>query len=264
MDRMRKAIFVHLSDIHFTQSSGSVHDIDQGVRREVLRDVTALTRRLGAAAGVLITGDIGFSGKKTEYQQAADWLRQVCQAVGCEEQHVSVVPGNHDIDRSISGGVITKLLHERIRSLKGPAIDSALRTYFSDAQSAGALLAPLAEYNVFAQPYGCDISAEEPFWQRELRLACGTTIRLRGLCSAFVSNEADGRGNMILGTAYATVPREDGVLHLTLCHHPPEWLSDQDPIEDLLKSRVHIQLFGHKHAQRARKRGHASHAPSRR
>jgi hypothetical protein len=37
---------------------------------------------------------------------------------------------------------------------------------------------------------------------------------------------------------------------LTLCHHSPEWLRDQDHVEDHLKSKVHIQLFGHKHAQR--------------
>lgn len=247
---MEKIVLVHLSDIHFTGSSGSVHDVDQNVRDELLRDVTALTKQLGSATGVLVTGDIAFSGKKDEYQHAAVWLREVCDAVGCEEQHVSVVPGNHDVDRKLAGGVITKMLHQSIRGLDGPAIDSKLREFFSDAQSASALLAPLAEYNVFAQPYGCAVSATEPYWQRDLRLSCGTTIRMRGLCSAYVSNTEDDKGKMILGTAYAGVQRENGVLHLTLCHHPPEWLRDQDPVDDHLKSKVHIQLFGHKHAQR--------------
>ncbi len=247
---MEKLILIHLSDIHFTGSSGNVHDVDQNVRDELLRDVTELTKRLGSATGVLVTGDIAFSGKKEEYQHAAEWLRKVCDAVGCEEQHVSVVPGNHDVNRKLANGMFTKMLHQSIRVLAGPAIDLKLREYFSDVQSANALLAPLAEYNVFAQPYGCEISAKAPYWQRDLRLSCGTTIRMRGLCSAYVSNAEDEKGKMILGTAYAGVQRENGVLHLTLCHHPPEWLLDQDPVEDHLKSMVHIQLFGHKHAQR--------------
>lgn len=247
---MEKLVLVHLSDIHFTDSSGNVHDVDQNVRDELLRDVSEVTRRLGAATGVLVTGDIAFSGKKEEYQHAAGWLRKVCDAVGCEEQHVYVVPGNHDVDRKLAGGVITKMLHQSIRGLDGPAIDSKLREYFSDGQSAGALLAPLAEYNVFAQPYGCEISAKAPYWQRDLHLSCSTIVRMRGLCSAYVSNAEDDKGKMILGTAYAGVQRENGVLHMTLCHHPPEWLRDQDPVEDHLKSKVHIQLFGHKHAQR--------------
>lgn len=247
---MEKLVLVHLSDIHFTDSSGNVHDVDQNVRDELLRDVAGMTKQLGAATGVLVTGDIAFSGKKEEYQHAADWLQKVCDAVGCEEQNVSVVPGNHDVDRRFAGDLITKMLHQSIRGLDGPAIDSKLREFFSNSQSANALLAPLAEYNAFAQRYGCSVSAKEPYWQRDLVLACGTIIRLRGLCSAYVSNAEDDKGKMILGTAYAGVPRDNGVLHVTLCHHPPEWLRDQDPVEDHLKSKVHIQLFGHKHAQR--------------
>jgi predicted phosphodiesterase len=247
---MEQVVLVHLSDIHFTDSSGSVHDVDVNVRDELLRDVAALTKQIGSATGVLVTGDIAFSGKKEEYQHPADWLRNVCDAVGCEEQNVSVVPGNHDVDRSLAGDLITKMLHQGIRGLDGPAIDSKLREFFSNAQSANALLAPLAEYNAFAQRFGCSVSAKEPYWQRDLVLSCGTTIRLRGLCSAYVSNAEDEKGKMILGTAYAGVPRENGVLHMTLCHHPPEWLLDQDSVEDHLKSKVHIQLFGHKHAQR--------------
>ena len=247
---MEKLVLVHLSDIHFTSSSGNLHDVDQNVRDELLRDVEALTMQLGSATSVLVTGDIAFSGRKEEYQHAAEWLRKVCDAVGCEEQKVAVVPGNHDVDRRLAGDLITKLLHQNIRGLDGPAIDSKLREFFSSAGSANALLAPLAEYNLFAQRYGCEVSAKEPYWQRDLVLSCGTTIRLRGLCSAYVSNAEDDKGKMILGTAYAAVQRDDSVLHLTLCHHPPEWLRDQDPVEDHLKSKVHIQLFGHKHAQR--------------
>lgn len=247
---MEKLVLVHLSDIHFTGSSGSVHDVDQNVRDELLRDVAALTKQLGSATGVLVTGDIAFSGRKEEYQHAAAWLRIVCDAVGCEEQNVAVVPGNHDVDRRLAGDLITKMLHQSIRELDGPAIDSKLREFFSNAGSANALLAPLAEYNVFAQRYGCAVSAKEPYWQRNLVLSCGTTIRMRGLCSAYVSNSEDDKGKIILGTAYAGVQRDNGVLHMTLCHHPPEWLRDQDPVEDHLKAKVHIQLFGHKHAQR--------------
>ena len=247
---MEKLVLIHLSDIHFTGSSGNIHDVDQNVRDELLRDVATLTPQLGSVTGVLVTGDIAFSGKKEEYQHAAEWLRKVCDAVGCEEQQVSVVPGNHDVDRRLAGGVITKMLHQSIRGLDGPAIDSKIREIFSDDQSASALLAPLAEFNVFAQRYGCEVSAKEPYWQRDHVLSCGTTIRMRGLCSAFVSSAEDEKGRLILGTAYAGVQRDNSVLHLTLCHHPPEWLRDQDPVEDYLNSRVHVQLFGHKHAQR--------------
>jgi hypothetical protein len=111
-------------------------------------------------------------------------------------------------------------------------------------------LNPLGDYNKFAGRFGCSISAEKHYWERDISLACGTPVRLRGLTSALVSNEEDRRTRIVLGAAQATVERAPGVLHMTLCHHPPDWLRDHDAVEDHLKSKVHIQLFGHKHSQR--------------
>lgn len=248
---MDKLVLVHLSDIHFTGSSGvSVHDLDADVRNELLRDAGALTEELGDATGVLVTGDVAFSGQRAEYDRAASWLIEFCRAIGCPDESVWLVPGNHDVDRKIANSKITRTFHERLRSKPAHAVDTELREILSDAQSASALLAPLAEYNAFAARFQCSISAEKPYWERDLVLPCGTIVRLRGLCSAFVSNQHDAKSNLVLGTAQVSIKRTDGVEHLTLCHHPPDWLHDQDAVVNHLESKVRIQLFGHKHAQR--------------
>lgn len=243
--------FVHLSDIHFNASSGTtVHDLDADVRNELLRDATALSATIGSPAGVLVTGDVAFSGQREEYERAASWLLEFCRAVGCPEENVWVVPGNHDVDRQLTRSKITRTLHETIRAKAEASIDSELREILADPQSAAALLAPLTEYNTFAARFQCALSSERPFWERDLKLPCDTIIRLRGLCSVLVSNADDEKGNIILGTAQASVPRSDGVHYLTLCHHPPDWLRDQDSVVNHLESKVRIQLFGHKHSQR--------------
>lgn len=248
---MDKLVLVHLSDIHFTRLSGaSVHDLDADVRNELLRDAGALTKELGGATGVLVTGDIAYSGQCAEYDRAASWLLDFCRAIECPDESVWVVPGNHDVDRKIANSKVTKTFHESIRSKPAYAIDTELREILSDAQSASAFLAPLAEYNVFAARFQCSISAEKPYWERDLVLPCGTIVRLRGLCSAFVSNQHDAKCNLVLGTAQVNIQRADGIEHLTLCHHPPDWLHDQDAVVTQLESKVRIQLFGHKHAQR--------------
>jgi predicted phosphodiesterase len=248
---MEKLILLHLSDIHFTGSSGTtIHDLDADVRNELLRDAAKLTKELSGVTGVLVTGDIAFSGQEEEYKRAASWLKELCGEVGCAEESVWVVPGNHDVDRKLANDLITKMLHDSIRTKDEAEIDSQLRGFSTNSQSASALLAPLTEYNRFASRFQCSISAEKPFWERDLVLACGTVIRLRGLCSALVSNMHDAKGNIVLGTAQASVPRMDGVEYLTLCHHPPDWLRDQDAVVNHLESKVRIQLFGHKHSQR--------------
>ena len=55
--------------------------------------------RLGQIDLVLIAGDIAFSGKRTEYEEAARWLEQVTSLCGCKRTNVLMVPGNHDVDR---------------------------------------------------------------------------------------------------------------------------------------------------------------------
>jgi predicted phosphodiesterase len=246
-----KLVLVHLSDIHFAGWSGtSVHDLDAEVRNELLRDAAVVTKELGGATGVLVTGDIAFSGQRTEYDRAASWLLEFCRAIGCPDESVWVVPGNHDVDRKIASSKVTKTLHESIRAKQGPALDKELREILTDENSANALLAPLAEYNTFAARFQCSISAAKPFWERNLELPCGTIIRLRGLCSALVSNEHDAKNNIVLGQAQVSVHRVVGVEYLTLCHHPPDWLQDQDTVISHLESKVRMQMFGHKHSQR--------------
>lgn len=247
---MEKLVLVHLSDIHFTRASGvSVHDLDKNVRNELVLDSTKVAKEIGPITGVLVTGDIAFAGSEAEYEHATNWLRDFCRAIGCPEESVWVVPGNHDVVRDKTKRKLTRMLHQGIRK-DGSDVDKELREIFSDAQSAAALLEPLADYNKFAGRFGCSFSAERHYWERELTLACGTPVRLRGLTSALVSNEEDRRTGIVLGAAQATVERAPGVLHVTLCHHPPDWLRDHDAVEDHLKSKVHIQLFGHKHSQR--------------
>lgn len=247
---MEKLVFVHLSDIHFTRSSGvSVHDLDKNVRNELTLDASEVAKRIGPVTGVLITGDIAFSGAETEFEQATIWLREFCRAIGCHEESVWVVPGNHDVVRNKTMRMLTRKLHQSV-TMENADVDRELRDIFSDAQSAEVLLEPLADYNRFAGRFGCSISAEKHFWERDLKLACGTQVRLRGLTSVLVSNELDRRTSLVLGAAQAAIERAPGVLNMTLCHHPPDWLRDHDTVEDHLKSKVHIQLFGHKHSQR--------------
>jgi predicted phosphodiesterase len=247
---MDKLVFVHLSDIHFTRTSGvSVHDLDKNVRNELVLDATKVAKDIGPVTGVLITGDIAFSGSEAEFEHATNWLRDFCRAIDCHEESVWVVPGNHDVVRDKTKRKLTRMLHQGVRK-EDSDVDKELREIFSDAQSAAALLEPLADYNKFAGRFGCSISAEKHYWERDISLACGTPLRLRGLTSALVSNEEDQRTRIVLGAAQATVERAPGVLHMTLCHHPPDWLRDHDAVEDHLKSKVHIQLFGHKHSQR--------------
>ena len=94
--------YIHLSDIHFGQETGSRVYIHDDVKECLIADAAALKVAAGIEKmdGAIVTGDIAFSGKKSEYDSAARWLDRLTQAIGCEKTDVIVVPGNHDIDLS--------------------------------------------------------------------------------------------------------------------------------------------------------------------
>jgi hypothetical protein len=71
-------VFLHLSDIHFSKRSSTSYDPDLDLRRELVADAVRMKEKIKACSGILVSGDVAFSGKAEEYSKARDWLREVC------------------------------------------------------------------------------------------------------------------------------------------------------------------------------------------
>ena len=71
-------IFLHLSDIHFSKRSSSAYDPDLDLRKELVADAVHMMEKLKICSGILVSGDIAFSGKPDEYAKAKDWLGELC------------------------------------------------------------------------------------------------------------------------------------------------------------------------------------------
>lgn len=252
-----RTVLLHLSDIHFHQWSGGTHDLDTDLRNELERDVREMRKKFVRIHGILVTGDIAFSGQQKEYEIALDWLKRMCDIVSCLPENVWTAPGNHDVDRAvITQSELLRMTHSQLRSKAPDQLDEALqRLLVKDVLAGPLLFSPLKEYVEFASKFGCQVDHSAPYWQHDLKLNDGSTLRLRGLTSTLVSSDLDNNAQckLVLGNAQCTLLREDGVTHMTLCHHPPQWLLDQDAVESALNTRAHIQLFGHKHYQRVEK-----------
>src|SRR5581483_7637926 len=93
-----KHSFVHVSDIHFGQEKNGSVVIHDDVRNGLVLDVATLVKKRGRASRVLVTGDIAYSGTRTQYETAASWLEELTKAAGCAPQELSCIPGNHDCD----------------------------------------------------------------------------------------------------------------------------------------------------------------------
>lgn len=249
---MKSLVFIHLSDIHFHSRSDSSFDLDRELRHELARDAKELTKHHDPVAGVLVCGDIAHSGQQNEYDIAAKSLKELCSTINCRDESVFLVPGNHDVDRGIirRSAILTE--HRNGLRLAKENAAEKLQTLLQDSLAEEIFYKPLQAYNLFASRYGCQVSAKKPFWDKDLPLNDGSTLRLRGLTSVLASDGNDNReaGKLVLGSFQTQCLREDGVAWLTLCHHPPDWLFDQDDVEDALGAQTQVQLFGHKHKQR--------------
>jgi len=250
-------LLVHIADIHFRAPNCNNPDTDpdRPIRTRMLQDVRKRLQRLGPAAALLVGGDVAFKGDPQEYEAASAWLAEFAEACGCSLQRVFVVPGNHDIDRRIiTASPSTRNAQEAILQSDTSMREHQLRIQFGDENSGRALVQPLTAFNEFAKVFDCQVYPPERLhWKQELPLEQGVQLRIHGLTSTLLSGmngNDDSRGSLYLSPLQTVLDPVEDVVNLVLCHHPPEWCLDCDEIEDAVRGRAAIHLFGHKHHAR--------------
>jgi metallophosphoesterase superfamily enzyme len=122
--------FVHLSDIHFVggHSGESTFDLDQFIRKALLFDAERMKSKLNKITGILVTGDIAFAGKASEFQTAINWLGELSKVLEVDAECVWCVPGNHDVDQSVHKEIpAIPVLHDHLR--KSAHLDKDMRAF---------------------------------------------------------------------------------------------------------------------------------------
>jgi len=246
--------FLHISDIHFRKYASDkkqLLDLDANIQNEVELDLRSFCKANGPVNAILICGDIAFSGQSGEYESADDWLKKISKIVGCEQESILTVPGNHDVDRNQIRGILSNT-HNQFKLLKKrKQIDPLLFKVLETNSDSEFLLKPFDNYNKFATKYGSIPSKGNVlYWEKDFDIG-NFKIRIRGVNSALISNEDDDEHNskLFLGSHQTNITREPNVINIFMCHHPPQWLYDQDEMEIEVLARSSIQLYGHKHKE---------------
>src|SRR4051812_2483712 len=95
-------VLLQLSDLHFGADRTVLHGVD---REAVLRSLVESLGTLEAdwkPSIVVGTGDIGWAGKRSDYQAAMGWFESVSAALSLPPSSFLFVPGNHDGDRALA------------------------------------------------------------------------------------------------------------------------------------------------------------------
>lgn len=246
-------VFVHLSDIHFRyKRSGVTYDLDTSVRNALEHDVGYWARNFDRIDGVLVSGDIAFGGKPEEYTIAKQWLGKLAGLAKCPVHNVFTIPGNHDIDRDVFKD--NDYIYGWHKDILGSAeeVDDKLGSYMKNELKVKPLFASMKAYQNFAKENGCFTTPQEPYWERDFALSGSVKVRIRGINSAILCSDRDtniASNQLVVGEWQASHAREDGVICVSMCHHPPRWLIDQKTFDlcMLAPDAVPLQLFGHEH-----------------
>lgn len=244
------AVFVHVSDIHFGQERGGKKVVHDDVKARVIDDAAQMVAEVGGkAAGILVTGDIAYAGKRNEYQDAGTWLDQLAEAICCKKTDVYVVPGNHDIDLALVSPGVQHLLSS---ALDGG--EEALDAIIGNEIDRESIYKRFSEYRPFAEGYDCPLDNEGSLKSKPpIELAPGRSIRFVGFNSALVcSRRKDEEGKLLLGARQRVLPVQRGEELVVLAHHPLHWLQDSEQALRYLRNRARVFISGHEHKPRVR------------
>ncbi|MCP5102717.1 MAG: hypothetical protein GY950_05040, partial [bacterium] len=92
-----KAIFLHLSDLHF----GDENETAAAIRTHVLDSLIDTVENIDEQwkpQCIVISGDIAWKGGKEDYQAAEKWLSSLIAALNLSPGDIILCPGNHDIN----------------------------------------------------------------------------------------------------------------------------------------------------------------------
>lgn len=250
-------LLLHISDIHFREPDcvNPELDPDRPYRTRMIQDVRQRVQVIGPVGAMLIGGDVAFKGHPAEYEVAKAWIHDLADACGCHLERIFVIPGNHDVDRgAITRSAAVRNAQAAIITAQPNRREREFRTQFMDFETGRALLKPLEAYNEFAKYFSCQIYAPDHlYWKQDLPLEDGVQLRVYGLTSVLLSGAGgrdDTRESLYLSPLQTGLDPVDDVVNLVMCHHPPDWFSDQDDVDEKIANRAMIHLFGHKHRQR--------------
>ena len=254
--------WLHLSDLHLKESIASP---DRDRFAQMLGSIADTRYREMINPDVIFfTGDIAFSALPKQYEQATGYFDRILDACGLtgRRDRLLIVPGNHDVDRS----QIPKGLHKRwAKGLvdddeNNPTPYGAIEEFFRFETERTVFVVPkFANFAKFIEGY----SPASLIGVGSGRFHYVTTIEKEkqrivviGLNSAWLSNEDNEQGRLLLGEAQVCDALEeaedkypDARLRIALMHHPLYWLAEKDihRTQPRLAKRCDLLLRGHLH-----------------
>ena len=245
---MRTVRWLHISDLHMREAEDAPQ---QTVLATMLEDISR-RRATGAQVDfVVATGDLAFSGKRSEYELVAVFLRDLVASVGVSPDKVFCVPGNHDVQRERSKMCFRGARYE-IQS------EGDVYRFLADDEERKELLRRQENYRAFE---ACFLAEQDREYTDD-RLGYVAKVKLDdlriaiiGLNSSWLSEGgASDEGKLLIGESQVKSAIDIAKAYaphivLSLQHHPFDLLHrfDRRPVQRSLEEACDFVHCGHLH-----------------
>lgn len=245
--------WMHLSDLHVSGEGWQRDDVLEALVRDLPE---LLSERALQPDLLLVCGDVASHGRREEYDDAFAVLEQITAALGLERrEHVFMVPGNHDVDRSRVGGMAA-LHHQALVQLGPEALSETLGELLGQPAELGLYGERLREWCAFTERFLGPARAVTPTrpWRADVVVVRGLPVGVLSLCTAWASGSDREHGRLLLGErqlrdALAQARAAGARVVMALMHHPLSWLHPEEhsAIRGRLEREVDVLLHGHTH-----------------
>ncbi|NOD90986.1 MULTISPECIES: metallophosphoesterase [unclassified Ruegeria] len=257
---MSKVKWLHLSDWHHRPMTADRRVILDKLLEDI-KEREEIHDELLNLDFVIFSGDIAFSGMKTEFDEAHDlFFKPLQDRIGSDVPFV-FCPGNHDIDRATIDKIPADWAKEAgtLGSYSEP-----LEEMVSDSAITELFLRPFKNYKSFCEKFGQNYETGSLSYFKSLKLA-GKNIGICSINTAWHSARYDithrtcdeVTGIWDYGALKVTEKQIRGCIEQSKCcdlkilvmHHPLNWLSEDDQVRigRLINSHFDIVLNGHEH-----------------
>lgn len=235
--------WLHISDFHMSGSQS--YDADR-VLGALCRSLPALRARSGQLDFVIVSGDVALSGKADEYERATALFDRLLSDAEIDKTRLFVVPGNHDVDRSLNSSLS--------RTLDTP-IDAD--KYFSPTRDLQHVLLRQSGFILWYNSYFDGIRSfpcASTCAPLEVATVRDTPVAILLINSACFSADDFDHGKLLIGRrcieeALSGSAIDQASFRIAVMHHPLSWLSmvESSNIKALLRDSFDVILSGHLH-----------------
>jgi predicted MPP superfamily phosphohydrolase len=235
-------ILLQLSDIHIKTNSDVVLS-----RAAKIKDACHAAAPNAAGCVIILSGDIAYSGLKTEYEDAYRFLVELKeQLLGLPAMSTVVfiaVPGNHDCNFEKESDVRQFLLSDLEKLIEmGVTPDSDLvKTILAVQQNFFSFEARLTDGRQVGAAERLSFARLVEFGDFKMRFQCYNT--------AWLSRQKDLQSQLYLPEATIEPVSTDASLSVSVFHHPYNWLNSHNYriLKDAVEQTCDLVFTGHEH-----------------